>query len=109
MTRRVMLFTWLCAIVGLSLSAVPAIAHPGHDFKVLGTVVSVTANRLVVKDRQNKDVTITLSADTRVMKDKKPVRLDEVKVGSRVVVTAATEKDITLGKLVDLGLSSTTK
>ena len=109
MTRRVMLFTWLCAFVGLSLSAVPAIAHPGHDHKVLGTVVSVAANRLVVKDRQNKDVTITLNADTRVIKDKKPVRLDEVKVGSRVVVTAATEKDITIGKLIDLGPSSTTK
>ena len=53
MTRRVMLFTWLCALVALSVNAVPAIAHPGHDHKVLGTVVSVTANRLVVKDRQN--------------------------------------------------------
>ena len=54
-------------------------------------------------------MTITLNADTKVLKDKKPVRLDEVKVGSRVVVTAATEKDITLGKLIDLGVTSTTK
>src|SRR5262245_61059559 len=109
MTRRKLLFTCLCALVGLSLSAGPAIAHPGHDHKVLGTVVSIAANRLVVKDRQNKDVTITLNADTKVIKDKKPVRLDEVKVGSRVVVTAATEKDITLGKLIDLGATPTTK
>lgn len=109
MTRRVMLFMWLSAIVGLSLSAVPATAHPGHDHKVLGTVVSVTADRLVVKDRQNKDVTITLNAATKVIRDKKPVRIDEVKVGSRVVVTAATEKDITIGKLIDLGLTPTTK
>ena len=109
MTRRMILFTWLCAVVGLTLSAVPASAHPGHDHKVLGTVVSVTANRLVVKDRQNRDVTITLNADTKVIRDKKPVRLDEVKVGSRVVVTAATEKDITIGKVIDLGTAPTTK
>lgn len=109
MTRRAMLSMALWAIVAVVLNAVPALAHPGHDHKVLGTVVSVTADRLVVKDRQNKDVTITLNADTKVIRDKKPVNLEEVKVGARVVVTAATEKTITIGKLIDLGLSRTTK
>ena len=110
MTRRLMLFMWLAAIVGLTLTSVPLAAHPGHDHKVLGTVVTVTADQLVVKGRDGKDVTITLNADTKVMKDKKPVRLlDEVKPGVRVVVTAATEKTLTIGKLIDVGTPQPTK
>jgi len=104
MTRRTLLLTGLGVLAVLGWTRLPALAHPGHDHKVLGTVVSVTAEQLVVKDRQGKDVTITLNADTKVLKDKKPVRLlDEVKPGMRVVVTAATEKNVTLGKLIDLG------
>ena len=110
MTRRLMLITWLGAIAAVAVTTMPAAAHPGHDHKVLGTVVTVTADRLVVKGRDGKDVTITLNADTKVMKDKKPVRLlDEVKPGVRVVVTAATEKTVTIGKLIDVGTPQPTK
>ena len=104
MTRRMLLVSGVGVLAGVVLTAMPGWAHPGHDHKVLGTVVSVTAEQLVVKDRAGKDVTITLNADTKVLKDKKPVRLlDEVKPGMRVVVTAATERNVTIGKLIDLG------
>jgi hypothetical protein len=109
MTRRLMLSTCAGALLALVMTAPPAMAHPGHDHKVLGTVVSVAADRLVVKDRENKEVTITLNGDTKVMKDKKPVRLDLVKAGDRVVVTAATEGKMTIGKLIDLGAAQPTK
>jgi hypothetical protein len=109
MTRRMLLMLWLCAMGGVAWTSAPIAAHPGHDHKVLGTVVTVTADRLVVKDRQGKDITITLNADTKVLKDKKPVRLDEVKPGLRVVVTAAAEKTVTIGKLIDLGTAQPTK
>ena len=110
MTRRKMLLTGLGAIAGVTLTRQLAAAHPGHDHKVLGTVVSVTADRLVLKDREGKDVTVTLNAATKVLKDKKPVQLlDEVKPGVRVVVTAATEKNVTIGKLIDLGTPRPTK
>jgi uncharacterized lipoprotein NlpE involved in copper resistance len=94
----------------LVIAMIPVAAHPGHDHKVLGTVVTVAADRLVVKDREGKDITITLNAATKVIKDKKPVRLDEVKPGVRVVVTAATnEQKVTIGKLIDLGTVRPTK
>ena len=110
MTRRAMVRMGAAVAAALVIAMVPVAAHPGHDHKVLGTVVSVAADRLVVKDREGKDITITLNAATKVIKDKKPVRLDEVKPGVRVVVTAATtEQKVTIGKLIDLGTARPTK
>ena len=110
MTRRTMVARGVAVAAALLIAMVPVAAHPGHDHKVLGTVVTVAADRLVVKDRAGKDVTITLNAATKVIKDKKPVRIDEVKPGVRVVVTAAVdEQKVTIAKLIDLGLSRTTK
>ncbi len=110
MTRRVMVGMGAAVAAALVIAMIPVAAHPGHDHKVLGTVVTVAADRLVVKDREGKDMTITLNAATKVIKDKKPVRLDEVKPGVRVVVTAATnEQKVTIGKLIDLGTAQPTK
>ena len=110
MTRRTMVGMGAAVAAALVIAMVPVAAHPGHDHKVLGTVVSVAADRLVVKDREGKDITITLNAATKVIKDKKPVRLDEVKPGVRVVVTAAVnEQKVTMGKLIDLGVARTSK
>jgi hypothetical protein len=110
MTRRAMVGMGAAVAAALVIAMIPVAAHPGHDHKVLGTVVTVAADRLVVKDREGKDITITLNAATKVIKDKKPVRLDEVKPGVRVVVTAATnEQKVTIGKLIDLGTARPTK
>jgi uncharacterized lipoprotein NlpE involved in copper resistance len=110
MTRRSMVGMGAAVAAALVIAMIPVAAHPGHDHKVLGTVVTVAADRLVVKDREGKDITITLNAATKVIKDKKPVRLDEVKPGVRVVVTAATnEQKVTIGKLIDLGTVRPTK
>jgi hypothetical protein len=109
MTRRLMLRTSFGTVLALAFAAAPLAAHPGHDHKVLGTVVSIAANRLVVKDRENKEVTITLNADTKVLKARQPATLDDVKPGARVVVTAATERNVTIGKLIDLGVPRPTK
>ncbi len=110
MKRRAMVGMGAAVAAALVIAMIPVAAHPGHDHKVLGTVVTVAADRLVVKDREGKDITITLNAATKVIKDKKPVRLDEVKPGVRVVVTAATnEQKVTIGKLIDLGTARPTK
>ena len=109
MTRRAMVGMGAAALAALAITMVPLAAHPGHDHKILGTVVTVAADRLVVKDREGKDITITLNAATKVIRDKKPVRLEDVKPGVRVVVTAATERTSTIGKLIDLGTARPTK
>ena len=87
MTRRLMLAT--CAALALVL---PVQAHEGHPHKILGTVSAVATDRVTLKVRQGMDVTVHLSPATKVLRDKKPVTLQDIQKGSRVVVTAVTEK-----------------
>ena len=47
MTRRVI----LALFAACALSTVPALAHPGHDHKILGTVTMAAADHVMVKDK----------------------------------------------------------
>jgi hypothetical protein len=108
MTRR----TAIALVAGwLVAAAAPgtALAHPGHDHKVLGNVTMAAADHLMVKDRQGKDHTIQITSATKVLRDKKPVRVEEIKDGMRVVVTAVTENDKLVAKTIELGSAPTTK
>lgn len=73
----------------LSLSA-PAIvlAHPGHTHHVMGTVVSVDANRIEVKDTTGKSVSCEFNGDTQYVREKTPIAASQIRVGERVMVEA---------------------
>lgn len=76
-------------------------AHEGHDHKVLGTVTMAASDHLMVKDRDGKTVTIQVTADTKV---KPAMKVEEIKPGTRVVVTARMDKDKTLkARIVEVG------
>jgi hypothetical protein len=81
-------------------SGTAALAHPGHDHKVLGTVTMAAADHVMVKDKAGKDVTVHINADTNVVMAKKPMKVDDVKAGMRVVITAVTVKENDADKLV---------
>ena len=109
MTRR---FT-LSLIALFALAIVPALAHPGHDHKVLGTVTMAAADHLVVKDKAGKDETIHITKETKVLKDKKPAQVADIKAGMRVVVTAVIAKVENVERLnatvIELGAAPTSK
>ena len=63
----------------------------GSGRMVRGTVSSVTASRITVKTEANDTFQIALSPNTRLMKDRQPVKASEVKVGD--VVGAGGEMD----------------
>lgn len=88
MVRRVI--GSLAGVAALAVAgASPLVAHVGHDHKVLGTVTMAAADHVMVKDRDNKDVTAYLTPDTKVVRDKKAMKVDDIKPGLRVVVTSA--------------------
>ena len=99
MTRRLALSLTLAALVGLGASRA-AFAHPGHDHKVLGTVTMAAADHVMVKDKAGKDVTVHINADTKVVMAKKPAKVEDIKNGMRIVVTAVTVKEKDVEKLV---------
>ena len=80
-------------------------AHEGHNYKVAGTVTMAAADHLMLKDKAGKDVTIKVTKDTKV-KAKPAIKVEEIKAGSRVVVTAVEEKDKSMtAKTIEVGIA----
>jgi hypothetical protein len=109
MTRRLLLLI----VASLALVAVPLVAHEGHEHKILGTVTMAAAEHVMVKDKAGKEFTVYISNATKVLKNKKPAAVADIKSGMRVVVTAVTEKKDNVermrAKQIDLGAMSAAK
>ena len=84
-------------------SSSPLLAHDGHDHKVMGTMTMAASDHVMVKDKDGKEVTIQVTKDTKV-RSKQPVKVEEIKAGTRVVVTASMAKDKTMtAKTIEVG------
>ena len=104
--KRVMAMTFACVLLVFAASAHIA-AHAGHEHKVMGTVTMAAADHVMVKDKDGKEVTIKVTKDTKV-KAKPAIKIEEIKAGTRVVVTAVEAKDKTLtAKAIDVGAAPT--
>jgi hypothetical protein len=98
------LFAAILALVILTLgSSLSVRAHEGHEHKVMGTVTMAAADHVMLKDRDGKDVIVKVNKDTKV-KAKPAVKVEEIKVGTRIVVTAVEEKDKSMtAKSIEVG------
>jgi hypothetical protein len=88
MTRRFILGAAL--VVALAIPGY-ALAHDGPH-KVMGTVTALHETHLDVKATDGKTSTITLNEKTKVLRGKAAVKVDDIKPGERVVVTAMKSK-----------------
>ena len=96
------------AVLTLSSSA-RLLAHKGHEHKVMGTVTMAAADHVMLKDKDGKDVTVKVTKDTKV-KAKPAVKVEDIRVGSRIVITAVEEKDKSLtAKSIEVGAVAATK
>ena len=79
----------LLILAAVMTLAVPnaSLAHPDHSKKVLGTVTMSAADQVTVKTPDGKEQTIVVNAQTKLRKGKIAVKLDALKVGTRVVIT----------------------
>ena len=91
MVQRIILGLIVLIILTVATSSV-VVAHEGHDHKIMGTVTMATADHVMLKDRDGKDVTVKVTKDTKI-KAKPAMKVEEIKAGTRVVVTAVQEKD----------------
>jgi hypothetical protein len=90
------------AISTLGLGA-RAFAHEGHEHKVMGTVTMAAADHVMLKDKDGKDVLVKVTADTKV-KAKPALKVQEIKPGTRIVVSALENKDKSLtAKTIEVG------
>jgi lipopolysaccharide export system protein LptA len=88
-TRAVLFLALTFAAV---VASSPALAHDGHTHKVMGTVCAVDSNGLEVKATDGKTATLTLTESTKVVRGSTALKASDVRVGDRVVVTAADTK-----------------
>ncbi|MBI3449692.1 MAG: hypothetical protein HY049_12355 [Acidobacteria bacterium] len=74
----------------------PALAHEGHDHKIMGTIAAIDATHVELATKDGPKATIGLNADTKILRGKAQATVGDVKVGERAVVTAI-QKD---GKMI---------
>jgi hypothetical protein len=80
-------------------------AHEGHDHKIMGTVTMAAADHVMLKDKDGKDVMIKVTADT-VIKATPSIKVQNIKAGTRVVVTAVTGKDKSMtARSIEVGVA----
>ena len=91
-----MMHTLVRALAVAALLALPsmAIAHEGHAHKVMGTVTATTAEQFEMKTPEGKVVTVKLNPKTTFARGKQKAGVADVKVGERVVVEVASEKEM---------------
>ncbi|MGE3510843.1 MAG: hypothetical protein AB7N65_18370 [Vicinamibacterales bacterium] len=78
-------------------------AHEGHEHKVMGTVTMAAADHVMLKDKDGKDVMVKVTAETKV-RAKPALKVQEIKPGTRVVVSAVEEKDKSMtAKTIEVG------
>ena len=88
-------------------------AHEGQAHKVIGTVTMRHENHLEVKATDGKTSTITLNEKTKILRGKTKVKVEGIKSGDRVVVTATETKNkdgkaMMIATQIRLGVANTT-
>ena len=102
MTTRFTVILLAFAILALGSSA-RVVAHEGHEHKVMGTVTMAATDHAMLKDKDGKDVTIKVTKDTKV-KAKPMIKVEDLKAGTRVVITAVEQKDKSMtAKTIEVG------
>jgi hypothetical protein len=106
MMKRLLAMMSVLALVVFA-ARVPVLAHAGHEHKIMGTMTMAMADHVMLKDKDGKEVTVKVTKDTKV-KANPAIKVEEIKAGTRVVVSAVEEKDKTLtAKTIEVGTAPT--
>lgn len=92
-------------IAGLVVSAGIASAAFAHEggHRAYGVVKEVSATRLVVTDEHGKDTDFAVTAQTRFVREQKPILRDSITAGERVVVKGKDSSGRLEATLVSVG------
>ena len=82
-----MLNKLIACTVTLLLTAGLVLAH-GNATHLMGTVTAVGKDTVTIQDKDGKSLVVMLEKTTKYFKSKKPASIDELKIGTRVVIDA---------------------
>ena len=89
MTRRL----FCLALSSVWILPAIAVAHEGHDHKLMGTIVSVTAKQIVIKTTEGPEKTAEITPLTTLHKGKEKGMQADLKAGLRVVLNVGAGKE----------------
>jgi hypothetical protein len=85
-----------------------AVAHPGHDHKLMGTITSIDKNKVAVKTTEGKEMTFEITPLTTFKKGKAKGAATDLKAGMRVVVNIGDGVEPLKAKEVQYSAATTT-
>jgi hypothetical protein len=104
MMKRLSATLLALAVLAIGSSA-QLLAHEGHEHKVMGTVTMSAADHVMLKDKDGKEVMVKATKETKV-KAKPALKVEEIKAGTRIVITAVEEKDKSMtAKIIEVGVA----
>ena len=92
-------------VLALVLSAGPVFAH---EHKVMGTVTMAAADHVMIKTTAGKEVTVKITAGTKVTRGKEIVKAETIKEGTRIVVLTASDTPPYTAMSVQVGAAPST-
>ena len=91
----------LALLLACALPIAAAHAHGGKSHRLMGTVVSASQDRLVIRDANGADASVRLTPETRFEREGKAVDRSALAAGTRVSVHLT--EDDTTAVLVKVG------
>jgi len=103
-TRR-----FIClALSSILILPAAALAHEGHDHKLMGTIVSVTDKKIVIKTADGPEKSAEITPLTTLHKGKDKGAQADLKAGLRVVLNVGAAKEPLKAKDIQYAAATTT-
>lgn len=91
-------FAVALTVIALSVPGVVS-AHPNHSKKVMGTVTMAAPDHVMVKTTDGKEETIKIDARTKLVKGKAKAKVEDLKVGTRVLISLTDKEPPTAAEI----------
>lgn len=101
--KQAIAVVWMIAMLAL---AGRALAHEGHEHKMMGTVTAVDATHLDMESKDGGKLSVLLNKETKCFKGDAPAAVSDIKVGDRVVVSAVEQGKEMLAREVRMAAAS---
>lgn len=105
---RSSLFALLVAAV-VAASSPAALAHPGHDHKVMGVIQSIDDKHVTLKTTDGKELTFEVTEATKLLRSKKAGERADLKVGLRIVANVGDGEEPLKAKVIEYAAPAATK
>lgn len=97
-----------CLLALFATGSAAAFAHDGHAHKIVGTLTMVAADYVMVRTRAGKEVTVRIAEKTKVTQGRQALKIEALKAGTRVVITASGAKEPYTATVIQAGATPKT-